>query len=295
MNDRFPIFIVNLQAGMGAGHHAMRQVEEFVDRMGGEVLALRRGDDLATAVEQAICRGATDIIAVGGDGTVGGVAGAVAGKDVPMGIVPAGTANMFARELGIPLSISASLELIRCRHSIRCIDAMDMNGRRFIHQVVIGVGSEALSSITPMQKLLLGRSVYPLKGLSIFLNFRLMKVTALIDDREVHADASQIIIANSGILGARLFRLGTDIRVDDGKLDVVLMKSRDRTEFMIAGLDLLAGNYDQCSWLDFFPARRAVRVWTDPPTIIRADGESFGTTPMSLTVLPGAVNIIVPP
>lgn len=294
MIGRFPFFIVNPRAGMGAGHYAMRRLEEIARRGGGEVLVLHRGEDVETAVEQAICQGATDIIAVGGDGTVGGVAGLLAGKDIVVGIVPAGTANMFARELGIPLSVSGSLDLIMGKHDIRRIDAMEVNGRRFVHQVVLGAGSEALSRITPEEKRFFGRSVYALMGLRMFRDFRSLKVTAVIDGREISGHASQVLIANAGILGVHPFRLGPNIRVDDGKVNVIFMVGRSRASFIAAGMDLVYGNYDGSS-LEHYPAKRSVRIDTVPSTLIRADGEFIGSTPMELTVLPGAVRFMVPP
>ena len=80
MLGRFPYFIVNPRAGVGTGRYAMLKVEEIVRGGIGEMKVLRRGEDIAEAVEQALYQGATDIIAVGGDGTVGGV-GMLAGEE----------------------------------------------------------------------------------------------------------------------------------------------------------------------------------------------------------------------
>lgn len=293
MLGRFPFFIVNPRAGVGTGHYAMRKIEEIVRGGIGEMKVLRRGEDIAVAVEQALYQGATDVIAVGGDGTVGGVAGMLAGEEARLGIVPAGTANMFARELGLPLIIVDSLDLIMGRHDLRRIDVMDVNGRRFIHQVVLGASSEALSRITAVEKRLLRRSVYPLMGLRMFRDFQPMRVHAQIDGRETKGWSSQILIANAGILGLHPLRLGPDIRVDDGAVDVILMRGRSRTSFILAGLHLLGGRYDG-DLLDSYKARRSVRIGTDPRTMIKADGEFIGYTPLELEVLPAAVKVIVP-
>ncbi len=294
MLGRFLYFIVNPHAGVGTGRYALSKVEEIVRRGEGEVAVLQHGEDVAIAVEQALYQGATDIIAVGGDGTVGGVAGTLAGTDVHMGIVPAGTANMFARELGIPISISGSLDLIMGERGIRQVDAMEVNGRRFIHQVLLGVGSEALSRVTSREKRILRRSVYALMGLRAFRDFRPVWVNAIIDGEEVSGWVSQVLIANAGILGIHPFRLGPDIRVDDGRADVIFMGGRSRTSLILAGLYLLGGSYDEAHRMRCFPVRRSAHIETEPKTIIRADGEFIGMTPLDLTVLPGAVKAIVP-
>ena len=293
MLDRFPYFIVNPRAGVGTGLYARRKVEEIVKGGVGEMKVLRRGEDIEVAVEQALYQRATDIIAVGGDGTVGGAAGMLAGKEAKLGIVPAGTANMFARELGLPLGIGESLDLIMGKHDTRRIDVMDVNGRRFIHQVVLGASSEALSKVTAAEKRLLRRSVYALMGLRMFRDFQPMRVRARIDGHDARGWSSQVLIANAGILGVHPLRLGPDIKVDDGAVDVVFMRGRSRTSFIIAGLYLLGGRYDE-ALLDSYKARGSVFIETEPRTMIKADGEFIGYTPLELTVLPAAVKVIVP-
>ena len=293
MLGRFPYFIINPRAGVGTGRYAMLKVEDIVRRGVGEMKVLRRGEDIAVAVEQALYQGATDIIAVGGDGTVGGVAGMLAGKEANLGIVPAGTANMFARELGLPLAIVDSLDLIMGKHDIRRIDVMEVNGRRFIHQVVLGASSEALSKVTALEKRLLRRSVYALMGLRMFRDFQPMRVRARIDGHDAMEWSSQILIANAGILGVHPLRLGPDIKVDDGAVDVVFMRGRSRTSFILAGLYLLGGRYDE-GLLDSYKARSSVFIETEPHTMIKADGEFIGYTPLELEVLPAAVKVIVP-
>ncbi|NLK26648.1 MAG: hypothetical protein GX307_08785 [Euryarchaeota archaeon] len=297
LRPRFLFFIVNPYAGVGRGSLAQLRVREAVRRIGpdAEIRVLHRGEDITAAVEQGIYQGATDVIAVGGDGTVGGVAGALAGTGTTMGIVPAGTANMLAQELNIPLSAPSALRLILGPHATRCIDAMELDDRRFVYQIVLGPGAEALIHLTPELKVLFGRSVYALLGLRMFMDFRPLRVKGLIDDEEIDSRVSHIIIANAGILGFRPFRLGSGIHVDDGHIEVILMEGQSRASVLAAGLDLLSGNYGTGSSLRYLIARKNVYIETEPPTIIKADGEFFGHTPLDMTVLPGAVRVIVPP
>ena len=100
-------------------------------------------------------------------------------------------------------------------------------------------------------------------------------------------------MANAGILGIHPLRLGPDIRVDDGAVDVVFMRGQSRTSFILAGLHLLGGRYDG-DLLDSYKARSSVLIETEPRTMIKADGEFIGYTPLELEVLPAAVKVIVP-
>lgn len=294
---RFLFFIVNPRAGVGKGSIVRRRVHELVRgrRADAEMRTLHRGEDISAAVEQGVYQGATDIIAVGGDGTVGGVAGALAGTGVTMGIVPAGTANMLARELQVPLSASSALRLIMGPHALRHIDVMEMGGRRFVYQIVLGPSSEALSRITPSEKRLLGRTAYALLGLRMFKDFHPLEVKGTIDGKAVSGRVSQVTIANAGILGARPFRVGQNVHVDDGRIEVILMKGQSRISFVAAGLDMLSGKYRSSKGLRYLHARESVHLESVPTTIIKADGEFFGRTPLDLKVLPRAVKVIVPP
>ena len=294
MADRFLHFIVNPYAGADAGRYAILKIREIVKRGAGDMNILRKGEDATIVAEQALRRGATDIIAVGGDGTVSGVASALVDENVNLGIIPTGTANMFARELDIPILVIESLDLIMGEHDIRYVDLMDINGRKFIHQIILGASSEALSRVTPQEKRLLRRSVYVLMGLHMFHYFKPMKIHAMIDDVNVNGWASQILIANSGILGIRSLRLGPSIRVDDGIVNIIFMCGKSKAQFILAGLHLISGLHGMSNLLDFHTANRSIRIETEPTTIIRADGEFIDTTPLDLTVLPASVRIIVP-
>jgi len=294
---RFLFFVVNPRAGVGRGRLVRSRVEETVRQLGdeAEMRVLHHGEDIGAAVEQGIYQGATDIIAVGGDGTVGGVAGALAGTDLAMGVVPAGTANMLARELGLPLSTGAALRVILGHHAHRRIDVMEMGGRRFVYQIVIGPSSEALSRLTSSEKRLMGRMSYALFGLRMFGDFRPLEVKGTVDGKEFRGRVSQVTIANAGILGVQPFRLGQDIRIDDGRVEVILLRGRSRVSYIAAGLDLLTGNYLSSSTLRYLHARDSIHLEAVPETVIRADGDSFGRTPLDVKVLPNAVKIIVPP
>lgn len=295
--SRFLFYVINPHSGVGTGRYARTRIKDLVreGREEAEIRSLHHHDDIREIVRDGIAKGATDIIAVGGDGTVSGVAGAVARKNVNMGIVPVGTANMLARELGIPLTVAGSLRVIHGRHSIRHIDAMEIGEERYVYQIVLGPSSEALSRLTPVGKKLFGRYAYVLAGMRMLADFHPLWTYGMIDGKEVRMWASQIMIANAGILGAKPFRVGPDVRADDGKVEVVIMKGRTRTSFVTAGIDLVTGNYYSKNGLRYFSARDHIRLKCEPRTLVKADGEFIGPTPVEIRILPRAVNIIVPP
>jgi diacylglycerol kinase family enzyme len=244
-------------------------------------------------VREALDAGANEVVAAGGDGTVSGVAEAVAGTGVAMGIVPTGTANMVARELGLPLSIAAATRAICRRERIVGMDAMASGDRSFIYQVVVGMGADINRLVSRSEKELLGRSSYLVAMLRALSEHRPLRARCRIDGREIEMWVNQLVIANAGILGTSPLRLGPGIRPDDGKVEVVAMRGKGRLDYLGSGMDMVFGNY-QGHGLRYFDARREVVLETEPSTVIKADGEFIGKTPLTVRVRPGAVKVIVP-
>jgi len=224
---------------------------------------------------------------------VSGVAEAVAGTGAAMGIVPTGTANMVARELGLPLSVTSATRVIMRRERIMGMDAMSSGERSFIYQVVVGLGADVNRHVSRSEKKTLGRSSYLVATLRALSELHPLKAHLRIDGHEVNMWVNQLIIANAGILGIAPLRLGPGIRPDDGKVEVVAMRGRGRLDYLGSGMDMMLGNFEGPG-LRYFDARREVVLETEPATVIKADGEFIGQTPLTLRVRPGAVKVIVP-
>lgn len=293
-SDRRFTLVLNPWAGIGSAKYLQEQILDELKGLDLEVHMLQKGEDIRPIVAEALSSGSTDVIAAGGDGTVSAVAGSLSEKDATLGIIPTGTANMLARELGIPISVALAARHIRRGLDVVRMDAMATHDRCFVYQVVIGAGSEALSKISRAEKRVLGRTVYALAGLRLMTEYHPIRLKGSIDGREVRMWSNQVMIANAGIMGLDPFRLGPDIRLDDGKVDIIAMHGRTRLEFLNSGLDLMLGNYKGSHGLRYFHARHDIYLDTEPPSIIKADGEFIGRTPLSLRVLPGAVRVYAP-
>ncbi len=292
--DRRFVLILNPHAGIGSAMYLREQILAELKGLDLELHVLGKGSSIPDLVSEALAGGATDVLAAGGDGTISGVAGALAGKSATLGIIPTGTANMLARELGIPISVALAARLIREGKDLVRIDAMAAQDRNYVYQVVVGAGSEALSKISRAEKRLFGRSVYALAGLRLLAEYHPIWIHGAIDGREVRMWANQVMIANAGIFGLEPLRLGPNIRLDDGKVEVIAMRGRTRLEFLDSGLDLMFGNYKKSRGLRYFDAHREIVLKSEPPTVIKADGEFVGRTPLNLRIVPGAVKVIAP-
>ncbi|MDW5564182.1 MAG: diacylglycerol kinase family protein [Methanomassiliicoccus sp.] len=291
--DRRVFVVLNPRSGVGSALYLKEDVLAGLRGLDVRYSFLGRGDRLRVMVDAALEAGANEVVAVGGDGTVSGVAEAVAGTDAAMGIVPTGTANMVARELGIPLSIASATGVIRRRERIVGMDCMTSGDRSFVYQVAVGMGADLNRLVTRNEKEVLGRSAYMVAMFRALGELRPLYAHCRIDGRQVEMWVNQLVIANAGILGTEPLRLGPGIRPDDGKVEVVAMRGRGRLDYLSSGMSMVLGNF-QDPGLRYYEVRHEVVLETRPRTAIKADGEYIGETPLTLRVRPGAVKVITP-
>jgi diacylglycerol kinase family enzyme len=122
--DRRFLLVLNPRAGIGSAKYLRDMILAELGAFDIEVHEVSHGEDIRSVVKQGLSDGCTDILAAGGDGTVSGVAGALAGKSAILGILPTGTANMLARELGVPLSVTMAARVIKRGLDVIKMDAM---------------------------------------------------------------------------------------------------------------------------------------------------------------------------
>lgn len=161
------------------------------------------------------------VIAVGGDGTLKLVAGLLIGKEIPIGLIPAGSANGMAMELGIPAEIEACLEIID-NDNIRPIDAIIVNEREVcLHLSDIGLNAQLVKRFEQSDRR--GKWGYLREVLGVLIRRKQLRVRIVVDGKVYPRKAFMIVLAN-----ARMYGLGTMINPDgdlrDGKMEIVVVK-----------------------------------------------------------------------
>jgi YegS/Rv2252/BmrU family lipid kinase len=290
------VAVMNPMAGSAVGD-AIRAVLEGCFAHGEsrlEVYETREGENLGDVVRDRLARGVELAIAVGGDGTVSAVADALAGSGTPMGILPRGTANVLARELGVPLDLYAAARLLVSDHDLATIDAMKVGGRHYLTQVGVGVDALMIRDTPTSQKKRFGKLAYLWSALKHLLGFQPRRFVIEVDGKPVQTRASEVIVANVGTLGQPPFRWGPDIRPDDGTLDVCVSKARTLLHYLALFWHVVTGRHKADPNVRYDKARRSVAIAAEHPLPVQADGEVIGETPVRIDVAPGAVHVIVP-
>ena len=251
-------------------------------------------EDLVAVVRDALARGFDTVVASGGDGTVSAVAEGVIGTDVPLAIIPAGTANVFARELKIPLDTAEACTLFTQEHTTARVDAMQVGDKHFILQIGIGIGSLMIRDTSREAKSRFGRLAYLWTAVNTLLGFQSRRFMLTIDGQRHRYSASEVMLANGGMLGVEPFRWGENIHPDDGQIDVCVVSANTWRDYLHVFWHAVRGKQRQSHRLRYFKARKRITVNTKEPLPIQADGEIIGTTPLQVTVVPGALQVVVP-
>lgn len=139
-NARKYAVILNAGSGTGQAEAASQKIEQQLRAAGAEVAVTLASDGpaMSKAVSQAVSQRVTAIVAGGGDGTVNAVASELLGKDIPLGVVPLGTLNHFARDLKLPLEIEPAVELVLAGRTMR-VDVGEVNGHFFLNNSSLGL------------------------------------------------------------------------------------------------------------------------------------------------------------
>ncbi len=252
-------------------------------------------EDLARLAREAAGRGCDVVVAAGGDGTVSAVAGGLVGTGARLGILPMGTGNVLARELGLPLALEEAVALLAGPHATTALDALKVGDRYFFTQVGVGLDALMIRGTRTEHKKRFGRLAYLWTAFTQLLGFRPRRFTIRVDGRREQHRASQVLVANSGTLGQPPFRWGPDIRPDDGRASVCIFRPHTLLDYTRLAWNFLRGRHRDEPSVRYRTAGQSVRIDSRRPLPVQADGEIIGRTPVTLEIIPGAVRVVVPP
>lgn len=259
-----------------------------------EVFVTKQAGDAHRYARQAVAAGVDAVAVNGGDGTVIEVASALVGTRMPLAILPGGTANVIAAELGIPGDLAEACALANGGGGgIRSIDMGQVGQRYFLIRVGVGFEAEMIAGADRETKQRLGVLAYALSGLQALRQPTVARYRLTLDDQEVETEGITCMIANAGSVGQLGLSVVSGVEVSDGLLDVIVVRKADLASLLAVAASMATGS-DDVEPLQHWQARQ-VTIVSDPPQIVQIDGEVDGETPVSARVVPDALHVIVPP
>lgn len=289
--------IINASAGTGWDEPRLEALAKaFQDAgMDVEILAARSGDEVTGHAKAALARNPATLVAGGGDGTISSVASLVLGTSTALGVLPLGTLNHFAKDLGMPLDLAEAVAVV-ARGNVVEVDVGEVNGRMFVNNSSLGIYPDIVRDRTRQQRRL-GRgkrwalvwaSITALRR-SAFLHLRIT-----VDGRERICRTPFIFIGNNAYI-MEGFDIGKREGLRDGKLSVYFTRRTTRLGLVALGFRALFGRLKQAN--DFEAAlAEEVTVETHHSRLpISADGEVFASkSPFEYRIRPRALKVIAP-
>lgn len=287
--------IYNPVSGTGAGREAAARARAAVERLGHEVeVHATTADEPTAEVARRAAERADRLIAMGGDGTVTDVAAGIlaAGARVPIAVVPAGTANILALNLGIPDKPGPAIELAVAGR-VSPIDVGRVNGEVFLLTVSTGLHAEMVARADRESKRKWGLAAYGVAGWKANLEVERIRHRVSFDGTVEEFEVTMMQVMNCGAVFRRAWELAPDVSPIDGTLDVLAYRAASIPEYMLAAAQVLRGAPTST---DLVGHRRAARVTieTERPVRVQRDGEPAGRTPVEVDLLPLALPVVMP-
>ena len=277
------LLLVNPSAGGGRAKGRLPAVEAALGRAGVtyELRMTRDLDHAAEEAEQAAAAGTIPVV-MSGDGMIGRVGGALCGGDVPLGVIPGGRGNDFARVVGISTEPDEAVaNLVSGRR--RRIDVGEANGVRFLCIASCGFDSDA-NRIANEAKLVKGPLVYAYAALRALAQWKPATFTLTGDGAKREVRGYSVVAANSKAYGGGMF-VAPDAELDDGQLDVVTTADVPKLAFLRGLPDVFKGEHVDRPEVDVFRCRELL-IEADRPFAVYADGEHITDLPATVRLLP---------
>jgi len=288
---RSHLVLVNPSAGGGRARELLPRLEgalrdHDVDHRLVMTTSLDHGIDEAR-------RAAADgeaVVVMSGDGLIGQIGGALAETDAPMGIIPGGRGNDFARVLGIPTEIPDAVALI-ARGETRKVDVGEVNGRRFLGIASCGFDSDA-NRIANEARLLKGNLVYLYAALRALAAWKPARFEVTLDGEARAFTGYAVAAANNRAYGGGMY-LAPDAELDDGKLDVVTTGDVSKLHCLVNLPKVFSGSHVDNEEVTVLRGAE-VEISADRPFAVYADGDHLADLPARVRVLPRALDVIAP-
>ena len=292
------VLIVNPTSGGGRGWRMLGEVLPLLRPAGlkPEVLLSINGDEPADMARDAVAHGHRTVVAVGGDGHAAAVAEGLMGTDAALALLPAGSANDYARTIKMPVrDARAAVEAIKARRTQR-VDTIRVTAgdatRHFLN--VVGTGFDAVVAARA-ERIPFGRGPvrYVLAMVAELPRFRATRIRLTVDGAKHEIAAMMVALANGTSYGGGM-RIAPNASLTSGELEICVVGDLSKPDFLRAFPKVFRGTHVNHPAVTMLRGRE-VRIEADRPLRLIGDGEWCGTLPASVAIEPASLEVIVGP
>lgn len=276
-----------------------------------EAVLTKRAGDATGLAREALQSGAELVVAIGGDGTINEVAngffdhGRAIAPDACLGILPFGTGGDFRKSIHLPKDFRAAAQILargrKLRIDVGQLDYTTRDGgsamRMFVNIASFGISGEVDEQVNRSSKRLGGRLTFLLATARVGVKYQNKRVRLVFDDDKSHpvdATIHTVAVANGRYFGGGM-NIAPEAEIDDGYFDVVALGDFQFRDFVLHGPRIYSGSH---LTLDKVSHRRARTIYAEPldqqTVLLDVDGEAPGQLPATFSILPRALQIVIP-
>lgn len=288
---RRALFLVNRHARRG--QQGLPQATSQLQQLGFELLeaSIEDSERLSDIIRQY--RDNVDLVIIGGgDGTLNAAVEGLVETQLPLGILPLGTANDLARTLGIPVSIPKACNIIAAGQSQQ-IDLGWVNGKYFFNVASLGISTRITQRLTQRAKRRWGVLAYAATALQVIWQTRPFQAEIRFNHQSIRVKTVQISVGNGRFYGGGM-AIAHDAAIDDQRLDLYSLELKHWWQIFLLLPAITRGR--QANWLGIRTLQaQEIEIITRSPHSINTDGELTTYTPAHFRVVPQALSVLLPP
>lgn len=296
VRERRAALVVNTRSR--SGERAFEEARRYLRDLGIESEAeydLKDPARLPETVREVADSGCGLVILGGGDGTISSSVDFLAGRDIALGLLPLGTANDFARTLGIPTDLARACETI-ARGKLVDIDLGLAGDNYYVNLASVGLSAGVTRELTPRLKKTVGAAAYPLAAIKAFLKHEPFDARLTFPDGDhepiERGRLLQVAVGNGRFYGGGMV-VSPGSGIDDSTLDVYVIELGRHRDLVGVARYLRSGDFVNSAGVGHHETSRVV-VETDPPLAVSVDGEMVAHTPQEFSVARNALEVMIP-
>jgi diacylglycerol kinase family enzyme len=292
------LVVLNARSGTGSGPEQLSLLRELfaLEGVDAEFVLAHGGDEMFDAVDRACADGIELVVAGGGDGTQSAVASRLVGRPVVQGVLPLGTLNHFAKDLGIPLKLADAVRTL-ARGQVQEVDVGEVNGRVFINNSSLGLYPEIVRE-RELQQLHLGKSKWrALASATLHATEGRPGMAVRVDaDGDQQVRRTPFVFIGNNRYTMEGLAIGARETLQGGELSLYLGRRRGRLALVQMALRALAKRLRQDEDFELVTGEAFVINTTDSRIRVATDGEvCMMDTPLHYRIRPRALRVLVPP
>jgi diacylglycerol kinase (ATP) len=287
------LFIVNPAAGKGKAKEITPRIEKLCKdyNVKYEIKYTTKPHEATIIAKSGIEACYERIVAVGGDGTLNEVVNGIAGSDVALGIIPAGSGNDFIKSITSSKNIDEII-LNSIHGEIRQVDLAKCNDRYFINVGSVGFDAEVAARASVTKKLLTGIFAYLAAAISILFTFKGMNIKTEIDGQLIEKRALLIAIANAKYYGGGILP-APKADIEDGFFDICFVEHVPKLRILYLLPKYIKGQHENIKEVHFYKSKK-VKFISNKEISINVDGEIFMDKQVTFEIIPKSIKVIFP-